>query len=273
MLQAAPQTIQPPDDDGIHLPALGVCDQAVQGGTAILRARHPFVDELHGGPAACGHVFPFNDRLLLGLKGTMSEAELHVLRARLIGGQLNKARRGELWMRPPLGCVVDPRGTLMLDPDEHVHGAIRLLFETFRQTGSSGAVVRDFREQGVAWPQRVVTGLRAGTLVFGALGHHRVLGILHNPRYAGAYVYGRTRQRKVVLAGQSRHRRLPREDWKVFLSKAHPGYITWEQFEANQATLRESAHGVGWDRRRSAPREGAWRCCKGSSSAVGAATA
>ena len=75
MLQAAPQTIQPPDDDGIHLPALGVCDQAVQGGTAILRARHPFVDELLGGPAACGHVFPFNDRLLLGLKGTMSEAE------------------------------------------------------------------------------------------------------------------------------------------------------------------------------------------------------
>ena len=198
----------------------------------------------------------FNDRLLLGLKGTMSEAELHVLRARLIGGQLNKARRGELWMRPPLGFVIDPGGTLMLDPDEHVQRVVRLLFETFRRTGSAGTVVRDFREQGVAWPQRVVTGPRAGTLVFGALGHHRVLGILHNPRYAGAYVYGRTRQRKVVLAGQSRHRRLPREDWKVFLPNAHPGYITWEQFEANQATLRESAHGVGWDRRRSAPREG-----------------
>ena len=198
----------------------------------------------------------FNDRLLLGLKGTMSEAELHVLRARLIGGQLNKARRGELWMRPPLGFVIDPGGTLMLDPDEHVQSVVRLLFETFRRTGSAGTVVRDFREQGVAWPQRVVTGPRAGTLVFGALGHHRVLGILHNPRYAGAYVYGRTRQRKVVLAGQSRHRRLPREDWKVFLPNAHPGYITWEQFEANQATLRESAHGVGWDRRRSAPREG-----------------
>ena len=203
----------------------------------------------------------FNDRLLLGLKGTMSEAELHVLRARLIGGQLNKARRGELWMRPPLGFVVDPRGQLVLDPDEQVQGVVRLLFETFRfetfrRTGSAGAVVCYFREQGVAWPQRVVTGPRAGTLVFGALGHHRVLGILHNPRYAGAYVYGRTRQRKVLLAGQPRHRRLPREEWKVFLPSAHPGYITWDEFDTNQATLRESAHGVGWDRRRSAPREG-----------------
>ena len=198
----------------------------------------------------------FNDRLLLGLKGTMSEAELHVLRARLIGGQLNKARRGELWMRPPLGFSVDARGQLVFDPDEQVQSVVRLLFETFRRAGSAGAVVRYFRDHGVAWPQRVVTGPRAGTLVFGALAHHRVLGILHNPRYAGAYVYGRTRQRTVRLAGQHRYRRLPREDWKVFLPNAHPGFIPWEEFEANQATLRQNAHGYGWDRRRSAPREG-----------------
>ena len=198
----------------------------------------------------------FNDRLLLGLKGTMSEAELHVLRARLIGGQLNKARRGELWIRPPLGMVFDAGGKLMLDPDDQVQGAVRLVFDTFRRAGSAGAVVRYFQEQQVAWPRRVVKGPRAGALVFGELARDRVLAILHNPRYAGAYVYGRTRQRKVRPAGQARYRRLPREEWKVFLPDAHPGYITWEQFEANQEALRASAQSIGADRRRSAPREG-----------------
>ena len=120
----------------------------------------------------------FNDRLLLGLKGTMSEAELHVLRARLIGGQLNKARRGELWIRPPLGFVVDPAGKLILDPDEQVQSAVRLVFGTFGRTGSAGAVVRYFQQQQVAWPQRVIKGLRAGVLVFGELERHRVLDIL-----------------------------------------------------------------------------------------------
>ena len=193
----------------------------------------------------------FNDRLLLGLKGTMSEAELHVLRARLIGGQLNKARRGELWIRPPLGFVVDPA----LDPDEQVQSAVRLVFGTFGRTGSAGAVVRYFQQQQVAWPQRVIKGLRAGVLVFGELERHRVLDILHNPRYAGAYVYGRTRQRKVCLTGQARYRRLPRDEWRVFLPDAHAGYISWEQFEANQETLRASTQRSGADHR-SAPREG-----------------
>ena len=197
----------------------------------------------------------FNDRLLLGLKGTMSEAELHVLRARLIGGQLNKARRGELWIRPPLGFVVDPDGKLILDPDEQVQSAVRLVFGTFGRTGSAGAVVRYFQQQQVAWPQRVIKGLRAGVLVFGELERHRVLDILHNPRYAGAYVYGRTRQRKVCLTGQARYRRLPRDEWRVFLPDAHAGYISWEQFEANQETLRASAQRSGADHR-SAPREG-----------------
>ncbi len=101
----------------------------------------------------------------------MSEAELHVLRARLIGGQLNKARRGELSMPTPLGYVVGPDGKLLLDPDEQVQGAVRLVFETFQRTGSAGMVVRYFREQEIAWPQRVSVGPRAGTFVTGALGH------------------------------------------------------------------------------------------------------
>ena len=179
-----------------------------------------------------------------------------MLRARLVGGQLNKARRGELWMRAPLGMVFDAGGTLMLDPDEQVQGAVRLVFDTFDRTGSAGAVVRYFQKQQIAWPRRVHKGPRPGALVFGELERDRVLSILHNPRYAGAYVYGRTRQRKLRLAGQAGYRRLPRDEWKVFLPDAHPGYITWEQFEANQEALHASAQSIGADRRRSAPREG-----------------
>ena len=196
-------------------------------------------------------------QLSITVRSTLvSEAELHVLRARLVGGQLNKARRGELWMRAPLGMVYDAGGTLMLDPDEQVQGAVRLVFDTFDRTGSAGAMVRYFQEQQIAWPRRVHKGPRPGALVFGELERDRVLSILHNPRYAGAYVYGRTRQRKLRLAGQAGYRRLPRDEWKVFLPDAHPGYITWEQFEANQEALHASAQSIGADRRRSAPREG-----------------
>ena len=198
----------------------------------------------------------FNDRLLLGLKGTMSEAELHVLRARLLGGQLNKARRGELVMRPPIGFVYDATQHLVLDPDDQIQGAVRLLFETFRRLGSAEQVVRHFGREGLGWPRRLGTGPRAGEVVFGALAHHRVLQILHNPTYAGAYVYGRRRQRKVPMGGRTRYQLVPRAEWKVFLPNAHPGYLTWEEFETNQATLRTNANGYGPDRRRSAPREG-----------------
>jgi DNA invertase Pin-like site-specific DNA recombinase len=198
----------------------------------------------------------FNDRLLLGLKGTMSEAELHVLRARLLGGQLNKARRGELWMRPPIGFVADRTGRLALDPDAQIQATVRLLFETFRRTGSAQKVVRHFAQEQILWPRRPYTGGRAGQVVFAPLVHSRVLGILHNPRYAGAFVYGRTRQRKVIIAGQARYRRLTRAEWKVFLPNAHPGYLTWDEYEANQATLLTNAAGYGTDRRRSPAREG-----------------
>ena len=198
----------------------------------------------------------FNDRLLLGLKGTMSEAELHVLRARLLGGQINKARRGELWIRPPIGYVCDPDQRLVLDPDQQIQSAVRLLFETFHRTGSAMRVVRHFRTEGILWPRRIVTGVRAGEVIFGALDHSRVLGVLHNPRYTGAFVYGRTRQRKHGVQRHVRYRRLPREEWKVFLPNAHPGYLSWEQFESNQAKLLANAHGFGADRRKSPAREG-----------------
>jgi len=199
----------------------------------------------------------FNDRLLLGLKGTMSEAELHLLRARLIGGQLNKARRGDLWMKPPIGFVYDSSGRVVFDPDQQVQRGVRLLFETFRQTGSALRVVHHFKTEGVLWPRRITSGVRAGELFFGPLEHSRVLGILHNPRYTGAFVYGRTRQRKVIIAGQLRYRRLKREEWSVFLPNMHPVYISWEEFESNQTKLLANANGYGEDRRKSPPREGA----------------
>jgi len=199
----------------------------------------------------------FNDRLLLGLKGTMSEAELHVLRARLIGGQLNKARRGELWMRPPIGFIYDPSQRLVLDPDEQIQRTIRLLFETFQKSGSALRVVREFSTHNFLFPRRISKGPRAREILFVPLEHSRVLNILHNPRYAGAYVYGRTRQPKIRMAGQMRYRKLPRSEWKVFLPNVCPRYISWEQFEANQAKLLENAHGYGHDRRRSPAREGA----------------
>jgi DNA invertase Pin-like site-specific DNA recombinase len=157
----------------------------------------------------------FNDRLLLGLKGTMSEAELHLLRARLIGGQLNKARRGELWIRPPIGYVFDsPTSRLILDPDEQVQSAVRLLFETFRRSGSALKVVRYFTTEGIGWPRRIVSGARAGELIFSPLAHDRVLRILHNPRYTGAFVYGRTRSAKIPVGGPHRYRRVPQQEWK-----------------------------------------------------------
>ena len=153
----------------------------------------------------------FNDRLLLGLKGTMSEAELHVLRARLQGGILNKARRGELMISPPVGLVYNSEGALVLDPDKHVQQCLRLLFETFRSTGSAMATVKAFRKQGLQFPRRVRTGAHKGDLVWAALGHTQVLRILHNPRYAGAFVYGRSHMRKTV-DGRFTIVQLPQED-------------------------------------------------------------
>jgi DNA invertase Pin-like site-specific DNA recombinase len=200
----------------------------------------------------------FNDRLLLGLKGTMSEAELHLLRARLLGGQLNKARRGELWIRPPIGYVFDPQTcSLVLDSDEQIQQAVRLLFETFRRTGSAFKVVRYFDVKGIGWPRRIVAGVRAGELVFSPLTHSQVLRILHNPRYTGAFVFGRTRSTKIPIGGSPRNLRLPRQAWQVFLPDLFPGYISWEQYETNQETLRANARGYGYDRRRSPAREGA----------------
>jgi DNA invertase Pin-like site-specific DNA recombinase/stress-induced morphogen len=197
----------------------------------------------------------FNDRLLLGLKGTMSEAELHVLRARLQGGIRNKARRGELKAPLPIGLVYDADDRVILDPDRQIQEALRLFFATFRRTGSASATVRTFREQGLDFPRRVRTGLRKGELVWGPLLHCRALQILHNPRYAGAFFFGRTRTR-TMPDGRVSYELRPREQWDVLLPETHPGYLTWAEYEDNLRQLRANAQAIGAERRRSPPREG-----------------
>jgi len=197
----------------------------------------------------------FNDRLLLGLKGTMSEAELHFLQARMRGGLLNKARRGELRIRLPIGFAYDARGHVALDPDQEVQQALRALFQTFRRAGSSVATVKSFREQGLRFPHRWYCGACKDELAWGPLTDSRVLQILHNPWYAGAFCYGRSRTRRGV-DGRVRTARVPREEWLALLLDAHPGYITWEEFEGNLRRLRENAQARGMDRRKSPPREG-----------------
>jgi len=197
----------------------------------------------------------FNDRLLLGLKGTMSEAELHVLRARLQGGILNKARRGELFLRPPIGFAYDPLGHLVLDPDQQIQSTLRLLFDTFRRTGSAMATVREFRQSHLLFPRRIQSGPSKGDAIWGKLEHSHVLRVLHNPRYAGVFVFGRTRVRKDINGG-CRVQPLPREEWHTFLPESHPAYISWDEYERNLKRLRESAQAIGSDRRKSPPREG-----------------
>ena len=139
----------------------------------------------------------FNDRLLLGLKGTMSEAELHVLRARLRGGILSRARRGELKQMVPVGFVHDARDCVILDPDAQVQAAVRLFFDSFRRTGSCLAVVKEFHAEGFGLPRRLRSGAHKGELVWTELLHCRARQIIHNPRYAGAFVFGRTKNRRL----------------------------------------------------------------------------
>src|SRR6266516_6747181 len=201
----------------------------------------------------------FNDRLILGMKGQISEAELHFIRARLRGGQLSKARRGELIMPLPVGLVYDGAGKVILDPDTAIQGAVRHLFSTFEATGSATAVVKAFRTAGLSFPWRHQKGPHKGEVDWQPLRHHAVLRVLHNPRYAGCFTYGRHRYQTLPAAhgGNQVHRlRLPRQEWISFIPGAHPGYITLDQYEANIAKLAANAAAHGRDRAAGPPREG-----------------
>jgi len=198
----------------------------------------------------------FNDRLLLGMKGQMSEAELHFIKARLRGGVLSKARRGELITPLPVGLVYDGAGHVVLDPDTGVQQALAHLFATFAATGSATACVKAFNDAHLRFPWRHLRGPRKGELDWKPLQHHTVLRVLHNPRYAGAFSYGRHRHQKLP-SGKQANTLLPREDWISFIPGAHPGYISLEQFETNRDRLAANAAAHGRDRASGPPRGGA----------------
>ena len=187
----------------------------------------------------------FNDRLLLGLKGTMSEAELHLIRARLDGGLRNKAKRGELEQSLPVGFDRDDDGRVMLAADEQVRHAIARVFELWRGLGSARQVVVRLREEEQRLPRRTVGSRRVRWT-------HATYGAVHdfltNPAYAGAFVFGRTSQKK-TLDGEGRVRRrtveLPIEQWSVCLPEHHPGYVSWDEYLATRERLRANVRPRG----------------------------
>jgi len=182
----------------------------------------------------------FNDGLLLGLKGTMAQAELHFLRGRLLGGKLNKARKGELRFPLPVGFCYDEQDRIVVDPDDEVRGAVQLVFRLFQETGSAYAVVQRFAQDGLRFPKRAYGGAWAGKLIWGRLSHGRVRTLIKNPSYAGTYVFGRYQYaRSITAEGEVRKnmRAVPMPDWRVHLREHHEGYITVEEFDQNQKRL------------------------------------
>jgi DNA invertase Pin-like site-specific DNA recombinase len=185
----------------------------------------------------------FNDGLLLGLKGTMAQAELHFLRARLLGGKLNKAKKGELRFPLPVGLCHDENGHIVLEPDEEVRGAVSLVFRLFRETGSAFAVVQNFAKRALRFPKRAYGGAWNGKLVWGRLTHTRVLCMLKNPSYAGVYVFGRYQyHQQISTTGeiQKKMRAVPLPDWRVQLRQHHDGYISWDEFLENGKRLEKN---------------------------------
>src|SRR5262249_35269018 len=179
----------------------------------------------------------------LGLKGTIAQAEIHFMRGRLLGGKLNKAEKGELRFPLAVGFVHADTEGIVLDPDQEIQGAVRLLFDTFRETGSAYAVVHQFAQKELRFPKRAYGGIWNGKIIWGRLTHGRVLGVLKNPSYAGTYVFGRYRYKKEISpSGEVKTRMIvvPQDSWKVTIQNHHEGYITWEEFLKNQQILEKN---------------------------------
>ncbi len=178
----------------------------------------------------------FNDGLLLGLKGTMAQAELHFIRARLQGNKLNKARKGELRFPLPVGFVFDELNRIVKDSDAQVRSSIELVFDYFQQCGSAYGVVQRFAKEKLDFPKRSYGGTWAGKLIWGRLTDARVNTIVKNPSYAGVYAFGRYRSIKEILGNgevRSRIGYMPEDNWLVNLRDHHEGYITFEQYKKN----------------------------------------
>ena len=199
------------------------------------------------------HPGNFNDRLLLGLKGAMSEAELHLIKCRLQGAIKSKAQRGELKLPLPPGFVYGPDQRVIFDPDQQVQQAVKHFLATFRRVGSAWSTVRAFQQEKLKFPHRYQAG--SGDIKWEELTHARALAMLRNPRYAGAYAFGRARTRRTA-DGRVSYVRMPVDQWRALIKGAHPGYITWEEYEENLQRLHNNAQAYGTDRKQSPAREG-----------------
>ena len=198
-----------------------------------------FIDE-----DGCYDPADFNDGLLLGLKGTMAQAELHFLHARLQGGKLNKAKKGDLRFPLPVGFCYDSESRIILDPDEEVRGAVSMVFRLFRETGTAFAVMQRFAASALRFPKRSYGGAWDGKIIWGRLTHSRVLGILKDPSYAGMYVFGRNQYRREISSQGEVHKRIhavAMSDWRVSLKEHHEGYIPWDEFLKNRRAWRRTA--------------------------------
>jgi DNA invertase Pin-like site-specific DNA recombinase len=199
----------------------------------------------------------FNDQLVLGVKGQLAQAELHIMGVRLQGAKRHAAERGELRFSLPVGLVYDEEGQTIIDPDEEVQAAIGDVFKAFGQTGSAYGVVGVFVNR--RFPRRAYGGAWAGELRWGRLTHSRVLGVLRNPSYAGAYVFGRYRSRRVLRPDgtiTTKTVELPRSEWAIVIQDHHPGYINWQEFLANEQRLAANNNRNG----QRPPRGGAALC-------------
>src|SRR5436190_13249910 len=199
----------------------------------------------------------FNDQLVLGVKGQLAQAELHMMGVRLQGAKRHAAERGELRFPLPVGLIYDAEGQTILDPDEEVRAAVAHVFKAFWQTGSAYGVVGAFA--GRRFPRRAYGGAWAGELRWGRLTHARVLGVLRNPSYAGTYVFGRYRYRRVVRPDgtiTTSMFELPRSEWAVMIHDHHEAYISWQQYLDNQERLAKNQTRKG----QRPPREGSALC-------------
>lgn len=193
-----------------------------------------------------------NGRLLLGLKGQLSEFELHTIRSRLNAGLLNKAQRGELGLTLPIGLIRQPDGQVLKDPNQEVQDRISAVFSTFLRVKSACKVLRFFKEHALGLPRFD----RFGALIWKDPGVAAILSILKNPAYAGAFVYGRSQTQR-DSSGQSKTKRSPFGKWKIVVKDKYPAYISWETFEQIQAMLLDNYAEYDRNKSRGVPRAGA----------------
>jgi len=192
-----------------------------------------------------------NGRLLLGLKGQMSEMELHMIRSRLTAGLLNKAKRGELALSLPVGLVRDQTGTVRKDPNQEVQSRLELVFSTFLQVKSASKVLRFFNDRELLIPR----GDRFGDVAWKNPSVPAIIEILKNPAYAGAFVYGRTRTVRPP-ARQATQKKLPMDEWRIRVNDKYPPYISWETYEKIQTMLKDNYAQYDRNKSRGVPRPG-----------------